>query len=598
MKINLAVAELPRVRGSTKTGGVQPYHRGLDPDREAARGPRCRPGVGAGRHPRRARAHGAVRPDGARSVARAGGRSTSSRSASDRSRTRSRDATWDDIKRRRGRPGDRASRRRSFPNLPGLDPASGGADAARSGATAGAHRRAPPARRHVARSAAVPAARARLRRLPNARRPAVPLRRRHASGRRRHRRERTELCTRGARTTSKREGLMLDRFDELADGLNHPEGVAWNPFDGLVYAGGEGGELYAVTLDGDVELRGSTGGSMLGHRRRRGGSRLRVRRRARARSRGWTRRRGRWTVYARGVDGDDLDTPERRRVRSRRRRSTSRARARTTGPRSCGSRRGGGGRERWTTAVPSVSERVSRDAGRIGASSSSRPRPSASCACRSSRTVRPGAPETSPTLPDTDADGISLAADGSYWVTLYRPDGLVRIAPDGAVATVVDDHLASHLDAPTNIAWVGEALDRAVVANVGGTVPVDRGRRRGRPPAPLPGGAVMARFTDRNVDRDRRRPGDRPRASSRRSWPRARRCSPPTSSPTGLERMRASRPTGPRRDAPVDLVRLRRGEGDGARGDRAARPGPRAGELRRHDAGRSAHRRRPARRST
>ena len=57
---------------------------------------------------------------------------------------------------------------------------------------------------------------------------------------------------------------MLDRFDELADGLNHPEGVAWNPFDGLIYAGGEGGELYAVTLDGEVELRGSTGGSMLG----------------------------------------------------------------------------------------------------------------------------------------------------------------------------------------------------------------------------------------------------------------------------------------------------------------------------------------------
>ena len=57
---------------------------------------------------------------------------------------------------------------------------------------------------------------------------------------------------------------MLDRFDELADGLNHPEGVAWNPFDGLIYAGGEGGELYAVTLDGEVELRGTTGGSMLG----------------------------------------------------------------------------------------------------------------------------------------------------------------------------------------------------------------------------------------------------------------------------------------------------------------------------------------------
>ena len=57
--------------------------------------------------------------------------------------------------------------------------------------------------------------------------------------------------------------IPLDRFDELAADLNHPEGVAWNPFDGKVYAGG-GGEIYAVTLDGDVTQVGSTGGSMLG----------------------------------------------------------------------------------------------------------------------------------------------------------------------------------------------------------------------------------------------------------------------------------------------------------------------------------------------
>ena len=59
---------------------------------------------------------------------------------------------------------------------------------------------------------------------------------------------------------------MIDpsSFDELTSELNHPEGVAWNPVDGLVYAGGEGGEIYAVTLDGDVTQVGSTGGSMLG----------------------------------------------------------------------------------------------------------------------------------------------------------------------------------------------------------------------------------------------------------------------------------------------------------------------------------------------
>jgi sugar lactone lactonase YvrE len=72
-------------------------------------------------------------------------------------------------------------------------------------------------------------------------------------------------------------------------------------------------------------------------------------------------------------------------------------------------------------------------------------------------------------LPDTDPDGIALDADGSYWVTLYRPDGLMRIVPGGAVEVVVDDHLAGTLDAPTNIAWVGDALELAVVANVGDT---------------------------------------------------------------------------------------------------------------------------------
>jgi gluconolactonase len=37
----------------------------------------------------------------------------------------------------------------------------------------------------------------------------------------------------------------------LVDGLDHPEGVCWSPADGVVWAGGEAGQLYRV----DVEAR-------------------------------------------------------------------------------------------------------------------------------------------------------------------------------------------------------------------------------------------------------------------------------------------------------------------------------------------------------
>jgi sugar lactone lactonase YvrE len=62
---------------------------------------------------------------------------------------------------------------------------------------------------------------------------------------------------------------------------------------------------------------------------------------------------------------------------------------------------------------------------------------------------------------------VALDADGDLWVTLYRPDGVVRIGRDGAVQTVLDDHLAQTFDAPTNLVFVGAQLDRVVIANVG-----------------------------------------------------------------------------------------------------------------------------------
>jgi hypothetical protein len=42
--------------------------------------------------------------------------------------------------------------------------------------------------------------------------------------------------------------MELERFSPFADGLVHPEGVAWGPA-GYVYAGGEAGQAYRADLD-------------------------------------------------------------------------------------------------------------------------------------------------------------------------------------------------------------------------------------------------------------------------------------------------------------------------------------------------------------
>jgi gluconolactonase len=256
-------------------------------------------------------------------------------------------------------------------------------------------------------------------------------------------------------------------FEELTSGLNHPEGVAWNPSDGRVYAGGEGGEIYAITLEGAVTQVAETGGSMLGIAVD-GRGRVYACDDAKGEIARWEPSSGSVSTYARGPDGEDMDCPN----------------VATFGPDgslyvTCSGEAGrpeivrvspgGGNVERWTTAVPGYPNGalVTPDGDALVV-----------VEAHAQRLVRvpiradggAGEPDVIAELPDTDPDGVALDAEGDYWVTLYRPDGLVRVSPDGRdVELVVDDHLARTLDAPTNVAWVGDRLDRAVVANVGGT---------------------------------------------------------------------------------------------------------------------------------
>ena len=254
---------------------------------------------------------------------------------------------------------------------------------------------------------------------------------------------------------------MIERFEVLAEGLNHPEGVAWNPLDGHVYAGGEGGEFYRVSLDGEVEELGATGGSMLG---------IAVDGRGRVYAcddgNGEIARidpaTGTIETFARGVGGVEMDEPN----------------VAAFGPDgslyvTCSGderpeivRIRDGVTERW------CDELVDYPNGMVVVAGGDAMLVIESHAQRIARVpIGPdgaaGAATTFGELPDTDADGLALDADGYVWATLYRPDGLVRLDPDGREVVRIDDHLATTFDAPTNMVFVGDGLRRAVVANVG-----------------------------------------------------------------------------------------------------------------------------------
>ncbi len=253
--------------------------------------------------------------------------------------------------------------------------------------------------------------------------------------------------------------VPLSQFQVLADGLDHPEGVAWGQ-DGFVYAGGEAGQIYRVGLDGGVHQVGSTGGFVLGLCLDGDGNVYACDSAHAAVMR--VRPDGAVSTYFAGLDGRRLVSPNYP-VFDRHGNlyfSESGEYHRDNG-RLWVVHPGGKGevlREDMSAFPNGVA--LDRDERFLYVVLSSRP-------AIARVPLAGGQAEEVAVFEKKVPDGIAFDAEGALYVACYTPDEILRITPDGQLEVVASDWERVVLAAPTNVAFCGPQLDTLVVASLG-----------------------------------------------------------------------------------------------------------------------------------
>jgi len=251
----------------------------------------------------------------------------------------------------------------------------------------------------------------------------------------------------------------------LADGLDHPEGVVWSPRRGVVYAGGEGGQVYELTLAGEVRQIADTGGFVLGLALDAAGRIY-----ACDAGRGEVVRvdphDGAVETWSKGAPDAPFRTPNWPAFDA----------AGALYVTDSGSWRADDGLIQridpdgtttvWSRAAPRFPNGCCLDADGTALLVVESTGPTVARI-----PIGPdgaaGAPEVVAELPGTVPDGVLQTAAGELVVTCYRPDVVLLVGADGPVA-LFEDPDGDVLNQPTNAAFAGPQLDRLVIANLGG----------------------------------------------------------------------------------------------------------------------------------
>ncbi len=256
--------------------------------------------------------------------------------------------------------------------------------------------------------------------------------------------------------------IHLSRVRVLVDDLDHPEGVAWSP-DGSVYAGGEAGQIYRVSLEGAFAEVATTGGSALGLC-------LDAERNLYVCDTGrravmLVRPDGAVETYADGAGGRRMAVPNYPVFDAAGNLYVS----------DSGDWDGRNG-VLWVVRPGGAAELLRDD---VAAFPNGLALSADGCWLYVVATQLPGVvrielrdgvsvgePETVVELPGTVPDGLAFDVEDNLYISCYQPNRILRLTPGGELATLVEDPQGIVLFAPTNLAFCGPDLRTLCVANL------------------------------------------------------------------------------------------------------------------------------------
>jgi gluconolactonase len=263
-------------------------------------------------------------------------------------------------------------------------------------------------------------------------------------------------------TQRTQERLTIADIRVIVRGLDHPEAVATGP-DGLLYAGGEAGQIYRIDPAAEtLEQIADTGGFILGLALD-GDGNVYACDAARSEVVRIDSRTGGVEPYCTGAGGQALTAPNWPAFAPDGSLIVS-----DSGTEDLAARDGrlfvvppgGGDGERIDLPPLHFPNGLAVDGeGALYVLESFTPR---------LVTVRDGAVTVVADFPDTIPDGVALTAEGGFIVSCYYPYRLYHVTFDGKVELLLEDRTGIYLPMPTNTSFFGDGLRQLAIAQLGG----------------------------------------------------------------------------------------------------------------------------------